>query len=52
MTDLDDDEAVHRLQKRLIAMGVEAALQDAGAGDGDVVRIGNAAFDFEPETMG
>ena len=52
MTDLDNDEAVARLQKSLIAMGVERMLQDAGAGRGDEVRIGEAAFDFEPESGG
>ena len=49
MTDLDNDEAVLRLQRRLIAMGVERLLQAAGAVAGDEVRIGDAAFDFEPE---
>jgi GTP-binding protein len=49
MTDLDDDEAVRVLQRRLIAMGVERALEAAGARRGDEVRIGQAVFDFEPE---
>ena len=49
MTDLDNDEAVLRLQKRLISMGVERLLQSAGAARGDEVRIGDVAFDFEPE---
>jgi GTP-binding protein len=49
-TDLDNDEAVRRLQRRLIAMGVERALSSAGASKGDEVRIGRASFDFEPET--
>jgi GTP-binding protein len=48
-TDLDNDEAVRRLQRRLIGMGVERALASAGAAAGDEVRIGDAAFDFEPE---
>ena len=50
MTDLDNEEAVERLQKRLIALGVERALEEAGASQGDEVRIGDAAFDFEPES--
>jgi GTPase len=49
--DLDSDEAVARLQRRLIAIGVERALGDAGARAGDEVRIGDAVFDFEPETQ-
>jgi GTP-binding protein len=48
-TDLDNEEAVGRLQRRLIAMGVERALTTAGARAGDEVRIGDATFDFEPE---
>ena len=48
-TDLDDAEAVERLQKRLITMGVERMLEEAGARAGDEVRIGEVAFDFQPE---
>lgn len=47
--DLDNDEAVRRLQRRLVAMGVERALAAAGARAGDEVRIGDSVFDFEPE---
>jgi GTPase len=49
-TDLDNDEAVSRLQRLLVTMGVERLLAEAGASAGDEVRIGDAAFDFEPET--
>jgi GTP-binding protein len=49
MTDLDNDEAVAHLQRRLISIGVERMLVDAGARRGDEVRIGTVAFDFEPE---
>lgn len=48
-TDIDNDEALTRLQRRLISMGVEKELAEAGARPGDEVRIGVAAFDFEPE---
>jgi GTPase len=48
-TDLDSDEAVARLQRRLIQMGVEDRLAEAGARSGDEVRIGEAAFEFEPD---
>lgn len=48
-TDLDNEEAVARLARRLIAMGVEDALAAAGARPGDEVRIGASVFEFEPE---
>jgi GTP-binding protein len=48
-TDMDNLEAVERLQRRLISMGVERALSDAGAREGDDVRIADAEFSFEPE---
>ncbi|MGH2752898.1 MAG: GTPase ObgE [Actinomycetota bacterium] len=48
-TDMDNEEAVERLQRRLISMGVERKLEEAGATRGDEVLIGNVAFDFEPE---
>lgn len=48
-TDLDNEEALTRLQRRLISIGVERELAAAGARRGDEVRIGDAAFDFEPE---
>ena len=48
-TDMENEEAVERLQRRLISMGVERKLEEAGATRGDVVHIGAAAFDFEPE---
>jgi GTP-binding protein len=50
-TDLDNEEAVSRLQERLIKMGVERLLEDAGARAGDEVWIGESAFDFEPESQ-
>jgi GTP-binding protein len=49
VTDLDNDEAVRRMQRRLISIGVERALAEAGAAEGDEVRIGHVSFDFEPE---
>ncbi|MDQ3955070.1 MAG: GTPase ObgE [Actinomycetota bacterium] len=48
-TDIDNDEAVARLQRSLISMGVEKALSRAGARAGDEVRIGPVSFDYEPE---
>jgi GTP-binding protein len=51
MTNLDNEEAITRLQRKLISMGVEKELLRAGAQLGDEVRIGDAAFDFDPETI-
>jgi GTP-binding protein len=48
MTDFNNDEAVRRLQKRLITMGVERALWAAGARTGDDVAIADTTFEFEP----
>jgi GTP-binding protein len=48
-TNMDNDEAVARLQRKLIALGVERALAAAGAREGDEVRIGPTAFDFIPD---
>ncbi|MFN2595189.1 MAG: Obg family GTPase CgtA, partial [Actinomycetota bacterium] len=48
-TDIDNEEALARLQRRLISMGVERLLSAAGARRGEEVRIGDNAFDFEPE---
>jgi len=46
MTDLDSDEAVARLQRRLRVAGVDAALAAAGCAEGDTVRIGRAEFSY------
>lgn len=48
-TDMGNEESLTRLQRRLISMGVEKELAEAGARPGDEVRIGGVAFDFEPE---
>jgi GTP-binding protein len=48
-TDMENEEAVERLGRRLISMGVEHELKLAGAAEGDEVRIGDVAFNFEPE---
>lgn len=46
-TDWDNEEAITFLQHRLKRLGVEAALERAGAVDGDEIRIVGRAFDFE-----
>jgi GTP-binding protein len=48
-TNVDNEEALRRLQRRLISMGVERMLEAAGARVGDEVRIGDEVFDFQPE---
>lgn len=44
MTDLENDEAVGRLMRRLERLGIEDALKEAGVADGDTVRIGKFEF--------
>lgn len=46
MTETDNEEALAFLQKRLVKVGVEKALEDAGAVDGDEVRIAGMSFEF------
>jgi len=47
-TDLEDPEALVRLQRRLVREGVERQLVAAGARRGDEVVIGEVAFEFLP----
>jgi len=49
MTDLESDDAVRWLHRRLERMGVLKALRDAGAQHGDTVRIGDVEFNFVEE---
>ncbi|MHB0976535.1 MAG: GTPase ObgE [Candidatus Aquicultorales bacterium] len=48
MTDFANEEAVAYLQRRLIRLGVEEKLAEAGAAEGDEVQIGDLVFDFHP----
>ena len=50
-TDLDEEEAVAVLHRRLAAAGVDAALAAAGCQDGNTVRIGSAEFTFAADAM-
>jgi GTP-binding protein len=47
MTEWNNEEAIAFLQKRLAKAGVEKALAEAGALDGDEIRIAGKAFEFE-----
>ncbi len=47
MTEWENEEALAFLQKRLVKAGVESALIDAGARDGDEIRIAGRAFEFD-----
>lgn len=50
MTDMENEEAVIRLQKKLKNLGVEEALKESGAREGDTVIIAGIEFDFYPES--
>ncbi|WP_410811412.1 GTPase ObgE [Micromonospora sp. 067-2] len=47
-TNFDNDEAVGYLADRLARLGVEEKLAKAGAQPGDLVRIGDREFDWQP----
>ncbi|MCT2280726.1 GTPase ObgE [Micromonospora chalcea] len=47
-TNFDNDEAVGYLADRLARLGVEEKLAKAGAQAGDLVRIGEREFDWQP----
>ena len=51
-TDLDEEEAVVALQRRLAAAGVDSALAAAGCHDGDTVRIASAEFAYAADALG
>lgn len=46
MTNLEHDESLMRFARQLRAMGVDDALRQRGAKAGDMVKIGNFAFEF------
>ncbi|KRL03221.1 GTPase CgtA [Liquorilactobacillus capillatus DSM 19910] len=46
MTNLDHDESVMRFARQLRGMGVDEALRQKGAKQGDLVRIGKFTFEF------
>ncbi|WP_164216355.1 GTPase ObgE [Virgibacillus sp. YIM 98842] len=46
MTDFNHDEAVQRFARQLRKMGVDDALRERGAEDGDTIRLLNYEFEF------
>lgn len=46
MTNLDNDEAVARLQRIMALMGLDQALKKAGAQEGNTIKIGRLEFDY------
>ncbi|WP_277989061.1 GTPase Obg [Enterococcus sp. DIV0840] len=46
MTNFEHDESVMRFARQLRGMGIDEALRDRGAKDGDIVRIGEYEFEF------
>lgn len=47
MTDFDNESAVRRLQRIFAKMGLDDALRDAGAKDGDTIVVYDLEFDFQ-----
>ncbi len=50
-TDWENEEAISYMQHRMKRMGVDKALEEAGARDGDEVRILGYAFNYESARM-
>lgn len=47
ITDLDNEEALMRLHRTLVRLGVIEALRHAGCSEGDDVRIGEVVLEFQ-----
>jgi len=47
-TDLDSESALERFQSSLDRLGVNAAVEAAGARPGDSVRIAGVEFEYQP----
>jgi GTP-binding protein len=50
MTNLESEEALRHLHRRLVRLGVIARLRDLGAEEGDTVRVGNLEFAYSEES--
>ncbi|HGC7303480.1 TPA: GTPase ObgE [Streptococcus agalactiae] len=46
MTNMERDGSIMKFARQLRGMGVDEALRERGAKDGDIVRIGNFEFEF------
>jgi GTP-binding protein len=46
MTDLTRDESIQRFSRQMRSMGIDEALRERGAKDGDIVRLMNYEFEF------
>ena len=46
MTNLEHDESLLRFTRQLRGMGIDDALRERGAKDGDLVRIDDFVFEF------
>lgn len=49
LSDMTDPAALEHAQKRLDSLGVNRALRNAGARDGDIVHIGDMSFEYEAD---
>ena len=49
MANLNSDEAVRRLHRKLERLGVLTKLEELGVKNGDTVRIGAFEFDYASE---
>jgi len=49
VTDLSNEEALHRMQKRLRGLGIFKRLKELGAQEGDLVRIGEVELEYTPD---
>ncbi|GAA3321106.1 hypothetical protein GCM10020331_035230 [Ectobacillus funiculus] len=46
MTDFSRDESIRRFSRQMRGMGIDEALRERGAKDGDTVRIMKYEFEF------
>ncbi|MGT2667731.1 GTPase ObgE [Streptococcus rifensis] len=46
MTNMERDESIMKFARQLRGMGVDEALRERGAKDGDIVRLGSFEFEF------
>ena len=49
LSDLTDPAALEHAQQRLESLGVNKALRNAGAREGDVIHIGDLSFEYEED---